>query len=424
MHTDSEPPAAKSSADPKPSHALDSGKPTVAVVGGGASAHVLLPLLAESGHAVRLLTRRPRTWSPTIDLELQSMDGEVIRSFAGSPETISDEPAEVISGADVVVLCMPVSKYRIALHQVAPHLDRDREVFVGTVYGQAGFNWMTGEIERKFDLGSISTFSVGLIPWICRVLDYLRRRVTPGATHVPLAALSRRSRVAALERGSVGSICGPEVGTGDFRQADSFLSLTLSVDNQIIHPARCYGLFQRYGGRWETAEDIPYFYRDFDELSASVLAAIDDEYSEVRGAIRARFPERGFEHMLDYLALERFAHRSGNTDIRESFTTSESLAAIKPPTRQRADGSWEIDTDHRFFTDDIAYGLCIAKWMAQELGVETPQIDAIVGWVGELRGERYIEGGRLLVEEARMTEGFRSGIPPAYGIETIDGIVD
>ena len=38
--------------------------------------------------------------------------------------------------------------------------------------------------------------------------------------------------------------------------------------------------------------------------------------------------------MLDYLGLERLSYRSENTDIRESFVTSKTLGAIKPPVKQ------------------------------------------------------------------------------------------
>lgn len=399
-------------------------KPVVTVVGGGASAHVLIPFLSAAGHPVRLLTRRPADWSNEVELELQSIDGDLERTFRGKLQRISSNPAEVVPEADVVVLCMPVAKYRESLHHLGPHLRRDREVCVGTIYGQAGFNWMVGEIERELGLDNVTTFAVGLIPWICRVLDYGSRGVTYGSKEVNVAAVSPRDRFDALHGAFLTSICERWLGKGAFVQADSFLSLTLSVDNQIIHPARCYGLFRRYGGRWASADEIPYFYRDFDQLSADILQALDADYSKVREGIQARFSDREFPHMLDYLGLERLSYQSANTDVRESFTTSQTLGAIKPPTRQNEDGSREIDTDHRFFTDDISYGVCIAKWMAQELGVEVPTMDSIIGWVQELRGERYLEEGRLLVEEEGLAGRFRSGIPPVYGIETLDGVVD
>ena len=35
-----------------------------------------------------------------------------------------------------------------------------------------------------------------------------------------------------------------------------------------------------------------------------------------------------------------------------------------------------------------------------------------------------MEDGRLLVDEEGLSGRFRSGIPPVYGIHSIDGVVD
>ena len=398
-------------------------KQVVTIVGGGASAHVLVPFLSGAGHEVQLLTRQPDRWSRQICLELQSIDEETEQTFSGSLSRISDDPADVIPQSDIVVLCMPVSSYRASLHRIAPHLRDDRAVFVGTIYGQAGFNWMVDEIVEKFELGSVIAFAVGLIPWICRVREYGSIGVTYGCKEVNVAAVSPRDRFDELHESFLSAICSQWLRKGEFEQADSFLSLTLSVDNQIIHPSRCLGLFRRYGGSWATFEEIPYFYRDFDEQSADLMRALDDDYSKVRDGIRARHRDRDFPHMLDYLALERFSYRSDNSDIRESFVTSKTLGAIKPPVRQNADSTWSIDTDHRFFTDDISYGVCIAKWMAEEMEISVPTIDSIIEWAQELKGESYLQDGRLLVDSDSLAGPLRSGIPPVYGIRTLGEVV-
>jgi hypothetical protein len=399
-------------------------KRVVTIVGGGASAHVLIPFLSGAGHDVQMLTRQPQLWSNEVRLELQTIDEEVEEAFEGSLSRISDDPEQVIPQSDIVVLCMPVSSYRASLHRIAPHLPTGKEVSVGTIYGQAGFNWMVSEVVEKFDLASVTTFAVGLIPWICRVREYGSVGVTYGCKAVNVAAVSPRDRFESLNEVFFDAICRQWLGKGRFELSDSFLSLTLSVDNQIIHPSRCFGLYQRYGGSWKTQDEIPYFYRDFDEESADLLRALDEDYSKVRGAIRSSTPDRDFPYMLDYLGLERLSYQSENTDIRESFKTSKTLGAIKPPVRQNAEGHWVIDTDHRFFTDDISYGVCIAKWMAQELDLDVPTIDAIIAWAQELRGEAYIEGGRLLVESESLAGPLRSGIPPVYGMRTIEDVID
>ncbi|MDJ0838758.1 MAG: NAD/NADP octopine/nopaline dehydrogenase family protein [Acidobacteriota bacterium] len=371
-----------------------------------------------------MLTRRPDDWSKEVELQLQSIDEDLLKTFTGRLAKVSSDPSDVIPESDVVVLCMPVFTYRPSLASLAPHLSRDRNVYVGTIYGQAGFNWMVEEVTREHGLTNVTTFAVGLIPWICRVIEYGRVGVTYGCKEVNVAAVSPRDRFDDLNEIFFGAICEQWLGKGAFRPSDSFLSLTLSVDNQIIHPSRCLGLYRRYGGRWSRREDIPYFYRDFDDLSADIMHDLDADYSLVRNGIRRRFPDHRFTYMLDYLSMERLSYQSENSDIRKSFTTSRTLGAIKPPTKGLESGEWVIDTGHRFFSDDVSYGVCIAKWMAEKMDLEVPTMDAIIEWVQEIRGETYIENGKLLTESESLAGRFRSGIPPVYGIETLAGIVD
>jgi len=399
-------------------------KSVVTLVGGGASAHVLIPFLSGAGHEVNIFTRNPTVWARELSLQCHSIEGELIGEFPGSLTRASADPAEVIPQADIVVLCMPVYTYRAALHRLAPHLARDKEVFVGTIYGQAGFNWMVDEIARRYERDNVVAFAVGLIPWICRIIEYGKVGVTYGPKAVNVAAISSPERFDEFNDLFLSDICQRWFDKGAFVQSDNFLSLTLSVDNQIIHPTRCYGLYERYGGKWATKEEIPYFYRDYDELSANFLRELDTDYSKVRETIKDRFPDRDFRYMLDYLALERLSYQSANSDIRESMVTSQTLGAIKPPTVRPSSGEWVIDTNHRFFRDDITYGVCIAKWMAEQLDLDVPMMDRLIEWVQEIRHEKYIDAGKLLVKGESLAKGFNSGIPSVYGIRDIEGILE
>jgi glycerol-3-phosphate dehydrogenase len=103
-------------------------------VGGGNSAHVLIPFLAEAGHRVNLLTRRPDDWNETVYCEItDTKTGVITHTHAGSITKKSSDPAEVVADADIVILCMPVHQYRPALDRIAPFLNREKNVFVGTV---------------------------------------------------------------------------------------------------------------------------------------------------------------------------------------------------------------------------------------------------------------------------------------------------
>jgi len=398
---------------------------TTCIVGGGSSAHVLIPFLSEAGHHVQLLTRRPNDWHDVVYCEITDGGNEqVTETHAGSIYKKSSDPADVIPDADIIILCMPVHTYRPSLDRLAPYINRSREVFVGTIYGQAGFNWMVHSMEKENNLTNVVCFAIGSIPWICRTQEYGKRVANYGGKMLNLVAVTPLEKFDKLNSIFLQDISERPLGMGKFEQTCSFLSLTLSVDNQIIHPSRCYGLWQRYQGHFASKEDVPYFYKDFDELSAENIHKIDAEYTLIRDAVRKHFPDRPFKYMLDYLSLEKLNHKSGHVDVLSSFKNSKQLAAIKTPTVPGANGSQVLNKDCRFFTDDIPYGLLIAKWFAQKLDVKTPFIDGVICWAQTLRGEGFLNQDCTINKEYCLQEKYTSGIPESYGITKLKDLLD
>jgi hypothetical protein len=398
---------------------------TTCIVGGGNSAHVLIPFLSEAGHHVHLLTRRPKDWHNVVYCEItDGHTGEVTHMHAGNLHRKSSDPADVIPTADIIILCMPVHQYRPALDRLAPFINTDKEVFVGTVYGQAGFNWMVHAMEREHSLSNIVTFACGSIPWICRTLEYGKTVANYGGKDANLVAVSPADKFEKLDEILLQDMSQRPLHTGAFHQACSFLSLTMSVDNQIIHPARCYGLWQRCHGTWASESDVPYFYRDFDLQSALNIQKLDQDYSAVRAAIRKHFPKRPFTFMLSYLELENFNHKSSHVKILASIRESKQLASIITPTVAGHHGTRVLNVNCRFFTDDFPYGVLICKWVAEKLNVETPFIDEIITWAQGLRGVSFLDEHGKINTEYCLMEKYTSGIPESYGITSVDDILD
>ena len=400
-------------------------KKNLVICGGGNSAHTLIPLLKDSIFNVFIYTSKPNKWSNQIDLEWHNPKGEVIGSFSGSILKASDNPAELFPEADYVIFCMPVYQYRVALHNIAPFISKSKTVFVGTLYGQGGWNWMVDEIKRKFNLNNLVTFAFGLIPWVSRLVEYGHSGITYGCKTLNCAAVSPRSYFKQVDEEFFEQICYRWFGKGEVEESDNFISLTLSVDNQIIHTARCCGLYEVYGRTWKTKNEVPWFYRDFDEVSAHLMEGLDNDYSKVRNKIKACFPEKRFTYMLDYLALDFFSYQCHSEDVKDSILSSQTLCAIATPVIQNTEGTWEIDRNHRFFLDDIFYGICIAKWMAEQLNIETPTIDHILNWAQKVRGEVIIDNeNKLIMDSPDLTVPLKSGIPTVYGYKTIDDCID
>ena len=391
----------------------------VSIIGGGSSTHVMIPLLSKAGYEVNLLTSRPESWKMKIQLECQSETGEVTEIHEGKLHTVSKNPAKVLRDADFIILCMPVSQYKPVLNRIAPFISKSKKVYVGTIYGQGGFNWMVDEIKAKHKLNKVVTFAIGLIPWICRIKEYGQTGITYGCKSRNVAAVYPMEEFDVLKDTFLNDICKRWFGKGEFYQADNFISLSLSVDNQIIHTSRMYGLYLKNPEKWDKREDVPFFYRDFDDTSAEILKKVDEDYSKIREQIKKENPEMDFKYMMDYLSLERFSYQSSNEDIKTSFANSKTLGLIQTPVVMNKENKWELDKNHRFFTDDLFYGLCIAKWFAEHFSLEVPMIDEIMEWGQSVLGVSLIEDG-ILKKECILND-IEVGTPEKYEMPIDNG---
>ncbi|MEE0937866.1 MAG: NAD/NADP octopine/nopaline dehydrogenase family protein [Bacteroidales bacterium] len=395
------------------------------VCGGGNSAHTLIPLLHDSIFDVSIFTSRPEEWANTIELEWQNSAGEVMGRYSGELRKASNKPEELFPNADYIIFCMPVHKYRVALHEIAPFINKEKNVVLGAVYGQAGWNWMVEEIVKEYGLNNLVAFSFGLIPWVSRLIEYGHKGLTYGCMSENYAAVKPKSYFNQINDEFFNQVCYRWFGKGKVDKSENFISLTLSVDNQIIHTARCYALHKQYGRTWTKKEDVPLFYRTFDDLSAKLMEGLDRDYSKIRETIKLIYPKKKFKHMVDYLTLEYFSHKYWSKDAKDSILSSQTLHSITTPVIQNEQGSWEISKDHRFLLDDIYYGNCIAKWMAEQLNIETPTINEILHWAQEIRGEKFIdENNHLILDSKDLTEPFKSGLPCFYGYKAIDECID
>lgn len=345
----------------------------VAIVGGGSSAHVLAVLLSGRGHEVRILTSRPMMWSS--ELELETKDGLIKGRIKGA----GNDEMLIVGSAQVVVFCMPVHQYPVALERIMPVLAQCPEIIVGTVYGQAGFDRMVQEAAQRRGCPVPRHFAIGLLPWIARTLEYGKRAISYGPKMRNGIATSDQFVFDCLQDGLLDDLSLNYWGCGKFEHVPNFLTLTLTVDNQIIHPSRCYALTQETL-EWRTPDDIPYFYRDWDDLSSEVLKGIDNDYTVIRKAIFKVHPEWDNAYNLNYLGLEHWSYGSHNPDIKASFVNSATLSQIKPPIVQCPDGLWRLDVEHRFFKDDFAFGLEVAKSFARDYACNTPSIDKLLSW--------------------------------------------
>jgi hypothetical protein len=87
---------------------------------------------------------------------------------------------------------------------------------------------------------------------------------------------------------------------------------------------------------------------------------------------------------------------SDSSSITSIYNTLEPLKGIRVPTVPSPCGAGEVaDTDHRFFSDDVAWGLVVLRSLGDILNVATPAIDDTLTWAQGMVGKQYLVDGRL-----------------------------
>ena len=96
----------------------------VAVIGGGAWGSALASALAGNGHAVSILKRRPDLAAALARGISPALDGLAITA----PALATTDTAEVLEGAEAVVMVVPVSATASSLETLRPHLPAEAPV--------------------------------------------------------------------------------------------------------------------------------------------------------------------------------------------------------------------------------------------------------------------------------------------------------
>jgi len=385
----------------------------VTIIGGGNSAHVIIPLLAKQGYHITLLTRKPNKWKSTIVLDYNDSEGHLIKRIKGNIDKISDNYQEVINKTDLVLLCLPVHIYPEIIDRIGSCIKGDKKIIIGTIYGQGGFNWMVENTMKKYNLTNVEYFAYGLIPFICRIKEYGQSAITYGSKQKNLVATSSQELYDELAESFLDDCCFYFFNEGKFYKVPNFISLTLSVDNQIIHPCRLFDLYKLFGGHWNTLEEIPYFYRDFTHTAANTMKAIDMDLDKIRAAIKDKYKDTDYSMMLNYMDLEKFSYSFPIDTVYSSFIDSETLNNIKTPVIKTV-GGYDISKKSRFFTDDIFYGLCIFKSIAQYLDVATSNLDELLRWAEKTTGIV------ILTKDNKLNTSLASGSIFKYEFEKED----
>jgi hypothetical protein len=385
----------------------------VTICGGGNAAHTLAGLIsARQDFKVNVYTPfsdEVLRWLQGIEarggITLISPDGVLV----GRPHRVSDDPAAVVPGSQLVLLALPAFAHEIILRDIVPYLDNG--AWVGALPARGGLDWCARNVFGGGE-NSVVVFGLQTLPWACRIREYGREVTILGTkTEVDLAAWppDYAEEIAALLS---------DLLTVPMCPISSFLSLTLAGTGQLIHPGVMYGLFRDWSGR--PYAEAPLFYQGIDARTAEILQHLSHEVQSLRVLLEQRFPDldlssvRPLHEWLDRSYGDNIADCSS---LQNCFITNRGYVGLRAPMRPTDDGLVP-DFQTRYLTEDVPYGLVVTRGVAELAGLSTPVVDRVIAWAQTRLGEEYLVDGKL---NGRSVAASRA--PQRYGFRSLDEAV-
>ena len=335
-----------------------------------------------------------------------------ITGIADGIRTVSEDPADVIPGADMVVIVVPAYGHRAVLRRIEPYLSPTTAL--GCMPTRGGFEFDAA----RYASGSESRgpiFGLQTLPWSTRVKTL--------GEHVDIGAAKEQVVLATLPQGEAPSMAArmSEILGTEVVAAESFLSLTLGNPGQFIHPGLMYGHFRAWEGEAFDADAIPMFYADASDEMGEIVDRLSREAVAVAlaierrsgGALRLR---GGVVPIHEWLKATYGRVTADTSTVGTCFRTGP-IQARKAPMIESRPGKFVPDFEYRYLTEDVPFGLVATKALAELAEVPTPTIDDVIRWAQSAMHKVYLVDGILEGPDVRDLP-----IPQNHGISTLGGL--
>jgi opine dehydrogenase len=341
---------------------------TIAIIGAGNGGCAAAAHLTERGFATRLYGRSRSTTDPLSVIGGVEYEGVLGKGFARLA-LITNDAAAAIAGADLVLIMAPTHAHEDIARTIAPHIAPHQLVMAAPGHTLL----LIPNTIRKAG-GRLGVYcDSSSLPFICRKSAPARINITRAAQILYFAAYpgEKLAAVAECVRGVF-----PQI-----EPTPSLLHTVFPYTNAIHHPP---ALLLNVGRVESTGGDYCHYYEGITPSVGRLIDALDAERLAVAAALGVRIePLPEFFFRMGYTSA---AGRDGGTAY-DVFHNSEPNRRIKAP----------VSIDHRFFNEDVPYGLVSIAELGRVAGVPTPCADAVVEIASVVTGRRYRHEGLTLL---------------------------
>ena len=335
----------------------------VCLIGAGAGGAAAAVELTLAGHEVRWWNLRAATIEPFRNAGGVHYEGVLGAGFA-TPSAIAFDLAPALDGAELALVCLPSIAHEPVVRALA-----DAGVSCPLVLnpGHTGGALHAAEILRTLGISPPPLVELSTLTYVARKPAPDTVRITWAAARVHGACLPGGDAALALLRTLYPSVT----------PARDVLATSLANVNLVLHPPGAV-----LGAAWVEASGGDYrFYVDgMTPGVVRVLEALDRE----RLAVAA-----SFGHGLEPLIVEMAAigtaagEHAAAGDTRAAISGGEANRTIRAPD----------SLEHRYYVEDVGFGLVPLLELARVGGVETPVAAALVEIASALLGRDLRAGG-------------------------------
>jgi opine dehydrogenase len=344
----------------EPSETEEGDMNSLTILGGGNTAFACAAHFALRGREVTLCEIPDYGWTLTPIQDSRTIQlGGVAGQGAARLARVTADVAEALAANELALLIVPAYAHRPFAAACAPYLRRGQTVVLmpGTL-GALEFARILEEAGRPVRDTGVTLAETDTAPFVCRKLSPDSAHIWGVVSGLGLGVFpaGETERVAAL-LAPLFTRDGKEGSPTAMRTYPNILACGLSAMNPVVHPA---GVLMN-AGRIEHARGEFYFYEE------GVTPAV----CEVIGAVDAERLALGKALGLELLPVAEAFHQAGfgpKGDLWAAINGSRML------TQLRAPGSVQT----RWLTEDVPYGLATWARLGNQLGVETPVMDALV----------------------------------------------
>ena len=324
----------------------------IAVLGGGNGCYAAAADLAEAGHEVRFWRRDGAAFAPT--LQAQAIDLKDVRGTRTIKlAKATTDLAEALAGAALIVIATPAFAQEDIARAMAPHLVDGQVVYLPP--GTFGTFVMARIVRQTGNNAKVAWAETGTLPWLCRKHGPNLIAVSVRATRLPtgIFPLSMAAHALPILKAAFASV--EPCGNG--------LSGALMNAGPLEH-------FDRWDIHNEGTQ--PSIRRVTDALDAERVATREAlGYGAPHFPLSDHYREDGDEWMYG-----RKSH--------EALTDS---------------GDWRehiVLTEHRYMTEDVAYGLALLVSAADRSGTPAPTATGLLAIGSAITGRDLRKTGRTL----------------------------